>query len=154
MIRITREADYGIVLMSLLANHVGEDFSASQLAERRGLPLPVVSKILKVLARAGLLSSRRGVQGGYRLARSADDISLADIVAALDGPIALTDCSPGHSHDCAYQEQCALTPHWYRINQVVMQALQGVSLREMSQPPVAPAYAVVDTHRLSLRTSS
>ncbi len=137
MIRITRESDYAIVLMSILARDPHQAHSASALAEARGLPLPMVSKILKILARAGLLDSRRGAHGGYNLARDARDISLAEIVAALEGPIALTACSPGGGGECAYQDDCRVSPHWSRISRAIADALEGISLQEMSQPPRA-----------------
>ena len=106
MIRITREADYGIVLMTALALAEGQPRSAALLAQQRRLPLPMASKILKALARANLLTSQRGVQGGYQLARPATAISAADIIGALDGHIAITECSD-ESHDCLlYTSRC------------------------------------------------
>ncbi len=134
MIRITREADYGILLMTGLAQADGQPHSAAALAQRRRLPLPMVSKILKSLARAGLLVSQRGAQGGYSLARPATDISAADIIGALEGPIAITECS-GENHDgCSRLEHCEVSGHWPRINQAIYAALQSISLLEMSRP--------------------
>ncbi len=134
MIRITREADYGIVLMSCLAQADGQPCSAAALAQRRRLPLPMVSKILKTLARAGLLISQRGVQGGYSLARSPAEISAVDIIDALEGPVAITECS-GESHDgCSRLDHCEVSGHWPRINQAIRAALQSISLLEMSRP--------------------
>lgn len=93
MFRVSRETDYGIVLLTQLARRRSPaPFTARDLAENAGLSLPMVSKILKRLARAGILTSFRGVRGGYDLARSADDISVADIVDALEGPIGLMPC--------------------------------------------------------------
>jgi FeS assembly SUF system regulator len=132
MIRITREADYGIVLMTALAD--GQPCSATLLAQQCRLPLPMVSKILKVLARAGLLASQRGVQGGYQLARPATAISAADIIGTLEGPIAITECSDESHEGCARQEHCKVSGHWPRINQAIHDALQSISLRDMSRP--------------------
>ena len=92
MIRITKQTDYGIVLLTHLAAHPDRHFNAPELAAEARLPLPMVSKILKLLAREGLLASHRGVKGGYSLARPAEEISMAEIIAALEGPIAITEC--------------------------------------------------------------
>ena len=134
MIRITREADYGILLMTGLAQAEGQPRSAAALAQQRRLPLPMVSKILKALARAGLLTSQRGVQGGYSLARPATEISAADIISALEGPLAITECSTEIHDGCARQEHCEVSSHWPRINRAIHAALQGISLAEMSRP--------------------
>ena len=134
MIRITREADYGILLMTALAQAQGQPYSAAALARQRQLPLPMVSKILKTLTRAGLLKSQRGAQGGYILALPATEISAADIIGALEGPIAITACSD-ESHDrCTRQEDCEVSGHWPRINFAIYTALQSISLEELSQP--------------------
>lgn len=132
MIRITREADYGILLMTSLAQAAGEPRSAAALAQQRQLPLPMVSKILKALTRNGLLLSQRGALGGYSLARAAAAISAADIISALEGPLAITECSGEAEQGCARQEYCDVSNHWPRINQAIHAALQGISLAEMS----------------------
>ncbi len=138
MIRITREADYGILLMTGLAQTEGQPRSAAALAQQRRLPLPMVSKILKVLTRAGLLNSQRGAQGGYHLARPAMDVSAADIISALEGPLAITECSADDAHEgCIRQEHCDVSGHWPRINQAILTALQSISLAEMSRPQTA-----------------
>ncbi len=134
MIRITREADYGILLMTGLARMEGQPLSAAALAQQRRLPLPMVSKILKALTRAELLSSQRGSQGGYSLARPAAQISAADIIRALEGPLAITECSADAHDGCARQEYCEISSHWPRINQAIHAALQSISLAEMSDP--------------------
>jgi FeS assembly SUF system regulator len=137
MIRITRETDYGIVLLTLMAQHVDQPCSATHLAKQRQLPLPMVSKILKALARSGLLKSQRGAQGGYSLALPPAEISAADIIDALEGPIAITECSNAAvSHNCMHQDHCAISNHWGRINQAIRRALENISLLEMSQPPL------------------
>lgn len=140
VIKITRETDYGIVLTAFMAAHEQQAFSAASLARQRGLPLPMVSKILKLLTRAGLLRSQRGVRGGYSLSRSPDQISVADIIDALEGPIAITECSADTPPDC--QSHCSVSGHWYRINQTVRDALANISLRQMSEPPVREATLV------------
>ena len=157
MIRITREADYGILLMTGLAQAESQALSAAVLAQQRRLPLPMASKILKALARAGLLVSQRGAQGGYSLARSPAAISAADIIGALEGPIAITECS-GKNHDgCSRLEHCEVSGHWPRINQAIHAALQSISLLEMSRPdppqpirlhPFRPATTATTGHPL------
>ena len=149
MIRITREADYGILLMTCLAQADGQPRSAAALAQQRRLPLPMVSKILKTLARTGLLISQRGVLGGYSLARAPAEISAADIIGALEGPIAITECS-GESHDgCSRLDHCEVSGHWPRINQAIYAALQSISLLEMSRPDPPQPVRFHSLHRVA-----
>lgn len=133
MIRINRETDYAIVLLSLMAVEPERRYSAGWLAEQRGLPQPVVSKILKLLTKGGLLVSHRGSKGGYGLARDAEVITLAQIVAAMEGPIALTDCADDAS-GCQYSSHCVISSNWNRINRVVHKALDAISLKAMTRP--------------------
>ena len=147
MIRITREADYGILLMTCLAQAGGQPRSAAALAQQRRLPLPMVSKILKALARAGLLISQRGAQGGYSLARPPAEISAANIIGALEGPLAITECSADAHDGCARQEHCEVSNHWPRINQAIYTALQSISLLEMSRPEPPRLARLYPSHR-------
>ena len=133
MIRINRETDYGVVILSLMALEPERRFNAPSLAEQRNLPLPMVSKILKQLAKAGLLVSYRGAKGGYGLARSPEQINVAEIIAALEGPIALTECVSAVSA-CQYHGLCVVSSNWSRINKVLLETLQGVSLMDMTRP--------------------
>lgn len=142
MLRITRETDYGIVLISAMVQNHDRALSAALLARRCHLPVPMASKILKTLAQAGLLVSQRGAHGGYTLARQASDISVADIIEALEGPIAITECSTDDPHACAYQHHCHVNSHWNRINEAIRGALGAISLQEMSQWPKTPQHAV------------
>jgi FeS assembly SUF system regulator len=138
MLRITRQADYALVLLTRFARAgEGAVHAARELAEHSGLPLPTVSKILKSLSRAHLLSSLRGVNGGYRLARAAEAISVAEVIGAIDGPIAFTSClSEAESGDaCAIQTSCPTHAHWSRINRVVADALAGLTLADIARPP-------------------
>lgn len=137
MIRINRETDYGIGILTLMAQGGGQRVNAATLAERRGLPQPMVSKILKQLARAGLLVSFRGPKGGYGLARSPHEITVAEVIAALEGPIALTECIEVGRDGCQYGSHCTVSTNWARINRVVRQALEQVTLAEMSAPATA-----------------
>jgi FeS assembly SUF system regulator len=131
MIRITKQTDYGIVLLTHLAAHPERQFAAPELAAEARLPLPMASKILKLLARDGLLASHRGVKGGYSLARGAEEISMAEIIVALEGPIAITECVSVES-DCTHEALCPVRSNWRRINEAVRGALEGITLAEMA----------------------
>lgn len=133
MIRITKQADYAIILLGHFvtdSNHVS--CNARDLAAQTHLPAPMVGKILKTLARQGLLESHRGAKGGYSLAREPEDISVAEIIAALDGPFGLTACS-AHEGDCEFEASCPTRSHWKTINRAILGALRQVSLREMAR---------------------
>ena len=139
MIRLTRLTDYGIVLLTHLEEKAEDRRKAGALAECTGLPLPMASKILKRLAGAGLVRSWRGAQGGYCLARPAAEISVADVIVALDGPIAITECTDESSAgECSYESLCQVRQQWQRINTAVRSALEEVSLSEMSAPAETP----------------
>ncbi len=135
MLRITKQTDYGILLLThLAASESSERLSTKDLADRTRLPLPTVSKALKVLVRAGILKSHRGVQGGYELTAPPRDITLDVLVAALEGPVAMTECSDAQGGDCRLEGQCHVQVNWQRINDVVQHALSQVTLAEMVQP--------------------
>ncbi|HEV8581750.1 MAG TPA: SUF system Fe-S cluster assembly regulator [Thermoanaerobaculia bacterium] len=133
MIRITKQTDYGIVLLTHLAANPERQYNAPDLAAEAHLPLPMVSKILKLLARESLLISHRGVKGGYSLARQPEAISMAQIIAALEGPIAITECISVEG-DCFHEPLCPVRSNWRRINQAVRTALEGITLAEMAHP--------------------
>jgi FeS assembly SUF system regulator len=134
MIKLSRTTDYGIVLMAHLAQSgVGAQHNAREVAERTGLPAPMVSKILKALARADLLTSNRGSKGGYSLARSPEDISVPEMIAALEGPIGLTECAV-HPGACSQESSCHVREPWQRINQVVRDALARITLADLAMP--------------------
>ncbi len=133
MLRISKLTDYATVVLASLAREPELRISATQLAERVRLEPPTVAKVLKTLARAGLVNSVRGVNGGYQLARSADDISVAEIVAAMEGPIALTECGL-ETGLCSHESDCSLRGNWQRIGQAVEQALAALSLADLSRP--------------------
>ena len=134
MFRLSRITDYGIVLMTHLAGcEAGSIHAAREVAEGTRLPLPVVSKILKSLARAGLLTSHRGAKGGFSLARPADAISVPEMIAALDGPISLTECA-SHGSTCPQESSCEVREPWQRINAAVQQALDRISLADLAMP--------------------
>jgi len=132
--RLTSLADYAVVVMAAAARHpAAASLSAGRLAEETGVPLPTAQKVMGRLAAAGLLISARGAGGGFRLARPAGGISLADIIEAVEGPIAMTNCIEGSIHDCALEGSCRVKPHLNAANDAVRGALQGVSLATLAE---------------------
>jgi FeS assembly SUF system regulator len=130
---MTRQTDYGIVLLTHMVQRVHETvYTARDLAAECQLPLPMVSKILKVLARKDLLVSHRGIKGGYSLGRAPGEISVAEIIGALEGPIAITECSVSGDGNCKQETVCPIRDNWQLINQAVLQALRGITLLEMA----------------------
>lgn len=159
MLRMSRITDYGIVLLTQLAADEAEPggrgdtaafvadrpastapaeavHNARELAARAGLPLPVVSKILKALTREGFLVSHRGARGGYALARRPEHISVASIIDALEGPIALTECGTELHGACEREMRCAVRQPWQRINREVRKTLERVRLSDLATPGV------------------
>jgi FeS assembly SUF system regulator len=138
--RLSSMADYAVVTMSAAARHCGgARTSAAELAGETGLPLPTVHKVVSLLSRAGLLRSIRGAGGGLQLARPAAAITLADIVEAVEGPIALTACVEHGRHDCALEGTCGVQAHWGTVNSAMRGALAGIPLTQLAQAHVAEA---------------
>lgn len=136
MIRITKQTDYGIVLLTHMIGQEEHRFSAGELAEETRLPAPMVSKILKILAREGLLDSHRGVKGGYSLRRSAEEISVAEVISAIEGPIGITECIDDAAGECGFASFCGLRSNWNQINNAIRETLEKITLAEMTPPPV------------------
>jgi FeS assembly SUF system regulator len=131
--RLTHLADYAVVLMTAAARRpAGARLSATELAAETGVPLPTAQKLMGHLAAYGLLQSVRGVGGGFSLAKAASEISLADIVEAVEGPIAITVCSDGRT-DCALDAHCRVKPHMGIVGNAVRGALGAVSLTELAR---------------------
>ena len=135
MIRLGKLTDYGLVLMTYMARNQDRSLhTARGLAVESRLALPTVSKLLKELLQGGLLVSHRGIKGGYSLARAPREISVADIIVALEGPIALTECSTDVSGLCDLEPCCPIKNNQRIINQAVRGALGGVMLSDLIQP--------------------
>mgnify|MGYP001815601840 FL=1 len=132
MLRISKLTDYAILVMVELTRD-GEMLSAHALAERIHVEVPTASKVLKLLSGAGLLDSFRGANGGYRVKRTAGEISVAEVIAAIEGPIAMTECSVEKGL-CSQEDSCELRGNWQRISLAVADALHKVSLAEMVAP--------------------
>ena len=137
MIKLSRLADYSIVLMTQLAARPGSLMQAPDMALVTGLPVPTVAKTLKRLAQAGLVESQRGAKGGYALVRDAAEIPVTEIIAAVDGPIALTECTVDADGVCDIEALCPTRTNWKKINDAVVGALRGISLADMT-PQMAP----------------
>lgn len=131
MVRISRLTDYATVLLAVLAAQPERVQTAAALAEQTHIGAPTVSKLLKQLQRAGLVLSTRGLHGGYQLARPATQISAAAILDALEGPLALTDCSVAHGH-CDIEDSCRVGRVWQRLNLTIRRSLGDVSLAQLA----------------------
>ena len=130
--RLTHLADYAVVMMTAAARREhGARLSATELSEETGVPLPTAQKLMQKLAAHGLLVGQRGAGGGYALARPVEEISLADIVEAVEGPIVLTMCADGVNHDCLLDAHCRVKPHMGVVGNAVRGALGAVSLQEL-----------------------
>ena len=133
--RLSNLADYAIALMGETARHCGgEGVNATRLSECTAIPLPTAQKLVRMLSRAGLLTSARGAGGGVRLSRPAAAISVADIVEAIEGPIALTACVDANGRECTIESHCLIQPHGHDINLAVRGALDGISLASLAAP--------------------
>jgi FeS assembly SUF system regulator len=141
MFKLSKTTDYGIVLLARLANEPdGAPRNARELAAESDLPVPMVSKVLKALAKEGLLTSQRGSKGGYRLARPPEDVSVSEMIRVLEGPVALTDCAIAPSI-CEHETLCAVREPWQLISRVVERALADVSLADLVDRHSRPAFA-------------
>ena len=135
MFKISRMTDYGVVVMAQLA-HASDAavVTAPDLAAAAGLPAPSVAKILKRMTRGGLVNSHRGINGGYALSRPAGEINVADIIAAVEGPVAVTACVDG-AQGCLVESLCPIRGCWDRVNAAVMRTLESMTLAEIAAPP-------------------
>jgi FeS assembly SUF system regulator len=133
MIILSRLADYGVIVATHLAAHPERQVNAHALAAETRLPRATVAKVLRSLTHAGVVGAARGATGGYRLTRHPGAISIAEVVAAIDGAIGMTQCSV-HEPACVRHNFCPTRPHWQRINSAVGEALATVTLAEMADP--------------------
>ena len=143
MFKLSKTTDYGIVLLAQLArDSSAEPQNARELAAHSDLPVPMVSKVLKALAKEGLLVSHRGSKGGYRLAREPEELTVAEMIRALNGPVGLTDCAIGPAL-CEHETMCAIRQPWQMISRVVEQALESVTLADLVRGGPSPVFASV-----------
>jgi FeS assembly SUF system regulator len=138
MIILSKMADYGVIVATHLAAHPEARMNAASLAAETRLPQTTVAKVLKLLAHRGIVVGARGAAGGYSLSRPAAAISVAEVVAAIDGEIGMTQCSV-HQPGCDRTNFCPTRPHWHRINLAVGEALAAITLAEMAGTGGAPS---------------
>lgn len=131
LLKLSRLTDYAAVVMAQIARHPDQPQAAAELAEAVQLPHPTVSKTLKMLVKAGLLESRRGAQGGYSLARPASRITASDIISAIEGPVAMTECSQAGG-DCDLAATCGVADNWQRVSLAIRTLLDSVTLAHLA----------------------
>lgn len=131
MIKLSKLTDYAVVILGEMARGEGKQQTASGLSAKTGLPEPTVAKVLKLLARGGLISSSRGVNGGYTLTRAPADITMASVITALEGPVVLTSCVDGADECCSHSPNCSMKGKWNPVNLAMQKALEDVSLAQM-----------------------
>lgn len=137
MLRLSKLADYAVVVLVRLS-HLDGCQTSPGIAGMTGLPEPTVAKVLKALSAAGLVQSQRGARGGYRLVRPLAAIAIADVVAAIDGPIALAACVEGGAGGCEAEALCPVRGRWDPVNQAVLQALTRITLADMTAGAARP----------------
>ncbi|WP_379554532.1 SUF system Fe-S cluster assembly regulator [Qipengyuania sp. DGS5-3] len=142
--RLSKLADYAVLTMSQASRHCGgQRVSAAELAQETGLPTPTVQKLVSRLVGAGLLRSVRGAGGGLQLARPAAAITVADIVEAVEGPIALVECIEGEG--CTLDHSCTAKAHWPQVNDAVRGALANISLTQLAATQLPQTHALKET---------
>jgi len=145
MLKLSKLTDYAVVVLIKLSS-TPEACDAVQtspgIACATGVPEPTVAKVLKALTSAGLVASQRGARGGYRLLRTLDDIAIADVITAIDGPIALTACVDGALTPCETQSLCAVKGRWDLVNDAIRRALGGITLADMREASIPPAFRI------------
>ncbi|MCM2972849.1 MULTISPECIES: SUF system Fe-S cluster assembly regulator [Larsenimonas] len=132
MLRLSKMSDYAAVVMAHIARYPEQAHAAAELSEAVGVPRPTVSKTLKMLMHAGLLQSRRGAQGGYRLTRTPIEISVSEIIEAIEGPVAMTECSQAEG-ECGLAATCGVADNWQRVSMAIRQFLDSVTLADLAQ---------------------
>ncbi len=137
MIRINKLTDYAVVVLAQMAGEPDKVITASRLAGDTNLPVPTVAKLLKSLARGGILASQRGAGGGYVLGRNAADITVAEIISALEGPISLTECVDGTQGYCEVESLCPMRGNWDKVNAAIRRALSEVTIADMAVTPLS-----------------
>jgi FeS assembly SUF system regulator len=137
LLRLSKLTDYGTVVLSQMARDPGRLHTAAELAAAIHLAAPTVSKLLKHFARAGILTSHRGARGGYSLARRADEITAVQIIDAIEGPVAITQCSMSHSR-CGIEAVCGIGHNWQRISLAIRDSLSNVTLAQLARPVALP----------------
>lgn len=131
MIKISKLTDYAFVSLLALARKDGESVSASELSAETAVPEPTMAKILKTLGRYGIVTSRRGPNGGYSLARAPEGLSVGEVIEAFEGPIALTACVEHSAESCALEGVCELSGRWSPLNRQIRDVFYKTTLSDM-----------------------
>ncbi|MBD9361209.1 SUF system Fe-S cluster assembly regulator [Methylomonas fluvii] len=147
MLRLSKLTDYATVILSYMARDRSRVHGALEIAEATGIAQPTVSKILKILLKAGVLVSMRGAKGGYALAKDPNRISVATVISALEGPIALTECTVSHK-SCDQASGCRIQGNWHLINQKIANALESVTLADLILPFKPPEEVSIPVNQL------
>lgn len=134
MLKLNKLTDYAIVILGHMARDVGVVRTSQAISDATMVPLPTVSKLMKLMTQSGLVTAHRGAKGGYSLDKEADQVTVAEIVQALEGPIALTACVDGADDECGVESACVMAGNWNRVNQAIHAALDAVTLAEMMDP--------------------
>lgn len=134
MIKLNKITDYAVVILGLLSSRYPNKFSTSKISVETGLPIPTVAKVCKLLNNANLIFAGRGANGGYYCESAPSDINVADIVEAIDGPIAITACLDESDELCNTQSICLLSGNWNKANNAILDALKSVSLSDLLNP--------------------
>lgn len=143
MLRLSKLTDYAVVVLIRLSEHRAEPVQTTPgIAHATGVPEPTVAKVLKALTAAGLVASQRGARGGYRLSQPLTEVTVADVIAAIDGPIALTACVDGAGGCCEVERVCAVKGRWDLVNDAIRDALTAITLADMSQASIPPALRI------------
>jgi Rrf2 family protein len=135
MLKLTKKADYGLIALKHLTLVRPRSASAKEIADRYGVPVPVLSKVLQKLARGGFLASEHGTNGGYRLVGNPSSISALDVVRAIDGPVVLTSCFTETGEDCEHQNRCIVRDPLRRVHEGILALLAGLSMAELAAEP-------------------
>jgi len=141
MLKLSKLTDYAVVVLVRLASSSNVQTSPG-IAAATGIPEPTVAKVLKTLTAAGLVTSQRGARGGYRSMRMLSDIPIADVIGAVDGPIALTACVDGSVNECESQALCPMKGRWDPVNQAIHRALSGITLADMQDAGIPPVFRI------------
>jgi FeS assembly SUF system regulator len=138
MLRLNRLTDYAIVAMSKMSHDLDNVRTTTQISLETAVPIPTIAKLLNALVKGGLVISHRGASGGYTLSRPAEDITAAEIIQAVEGPISLTACVDGSDEECGIQFDCPMCGNWNKVNQAIHKALTEVTLAELGAPSTLP----------------
>lgn len=133
MIKLSKMTDYGVVIMSEMAKIEGRIMTAPDLSLHTGLAVPTAAKILRILAKSDLVKSSRGAHGGYQLDRDPENISIAEIVRVMEGPVAVTSCVDESEINCSVETCCPMRGGWNKINRAINSAMEEVTLADMCQ---------------------